>query len=144
MSAPVAAAHGAAAVPPRGRAALAVVVLMWACSAPTWLALWPRAPRALPTDALALRLDLNTATAAELEQLPGLGPTRAARIVEYRTQAPQQPAFRDVRDLGHIPGFGPALMATLAPHLRFPDSQTDEFANPNGNAEVGAASEPVP
>ena len=35
--------------------------------------------------AAADRLDLNTATAAELAKLPGIGPETAERIVEHRT-----------------------------------------------------------
>jgi competence protein ComEA len=99
---------------------------MMACAAPTWLALWPQTPRPLPPDALALRLDLNTATAAELDLLPGLGRVRAERIVAYRTQATTQPAFRELNDLSSVDGFGPTLLQSLEPHLRFPAPEAGE------------------
>lgn len=55
-------------------------------------------------------LDLNRATAAELEKLPGIGPTLAARIVNWReTHGP----FRSVEDLLSVPGIGPKTLENL-------------------------------
>ncbi|MGB9757785.1 MAG: ComEA family DNA-binding protein [Candidatus Bipolaricaulaceae bacterium] len=55
-------------------------------------------------------LDLNRATAAELEKLPGIGPTLAARIVAWReTHGP----FRTVEDLLAVPGIGPKTLENL-------------------------------
>ncbi len=52
-------------------------------------------------------LDINRATAAELERLPGIGPTLARRIVEWReTRGP----FRSVEDLLQVPGIGPKTL----------------------------------
>src|SRR5262249_33419329 len=50
-------------------------------------------------------LDLNTATRAELLQLPGIGPGLADRILAYRKA---HGPFRHVQDLRKVPGFGPA------------------------------------
>ncbi|UCF78714.1 MAG: helix-hairpin-helix domain-containing protein [Candidatus Eiseniibacteriota bacterium] len=49
------------------------------------------------------RLDLNTATAAELEALPGIGTALAARILEERARSGQ---FRSVEDLLAVRGIG--------------------------------------
>ncbi|KUG61015.1 hypothetical protein AVL61_15315 [Kocuria rosea subsp. polaris] len=57
-------------------------------------------------------LDLNTATAAELESLPRVGPVLAARIVEFRQQ---HGGFAAVADLDAVPGIGPTLMEALGP-----------------------------
>ncbi|MEX5295650.1 ComEA family DNA-binding protein [Kocuria sp. CPCC 205268] len=57
-------------------------------------------------------LDLNTATAAELESLPRVGPVLAGRIVEFRQQ---HGGFTAVTDLDAVPGIGPALMDALVP-----------------------------
>lgn len=55
-------------------------------------------------------LDLNRATALELEKLPGIGPTLAARIVSWReTHGP----FKSVDDLLAIPGIGPKTVENL-------------------------------
>lgn len=55
-------------------------------------------------------LNLNTATAAELEALPGVGPVLAGRIVEYRDQ---HGGFRTVDELRDVPGIGDAIFAEL-------------------------------
>jgi competence protein ComEA len=60
------------------------------------------------------QLDLNRATAEELELLPGIGPSKAAAIVEDRTR---RGPFRTVEDLDRVTGFGPKTVRTLAPHL---------------------------
>ena len=51
----------------------------------------------------AYRVDLNRAPLAELEQLPGVGPQRAARIDAYRRQ---HGGFRSVEELRKVHGFG--------------------------------------
>ena len=57
-------------------------------------------------------LDLNHASAEELDRLPGIGPAVAARIVEYRAAHGR---FDTVEELDSVKGIGPALMAKLAP-----------------------------
>jgi competence protein ComEA len=55
-------------------------------------------------------IDLNTATAAELERLPLIGPSLAARIVAHRER---HGPFAAVEDLVQVPGIGPATLARL-------------------------------
>ncbi|MFQ5860100.1 MAG: helix-hairpin-helix domain-containing protein [Dehalococcoidia bacterium] len=56
------------------------------------------------------RVNLNTASQAELEQLPDIGPVKAQAIIEYReTNGP----FRRVEDLLLVPGIGPATLQQL-------------------------------
>lgn len=57
-------------------------------------------------------LNLNTATAADLEALPRVGPVLAGRIVEFRDQ---HGGFTAAGDLDAVPGIGPALMEALLP-----------------------------
>lgn len=59
-------------------------------------------------------VDLNRATAAELDQLPGIGPSLAAAIVTWRTD---HGPFKRIDDLLDVPGIGPAKLATLADHV---------------------------
>ena len=55
-------------------------------------------------------LDINRATAAELETLPGVGPVLAARILSYRDQ---YGPFRQIEDLLGVSGIGEAKLAAL-------------------------------
>jgi competence protein ComEA len=60
-------------------------------------------------------IDLNSATADQLDSLPGVGPTTAAAIITYRHQ---HGAFRSVDDLADVSGIGPAKLAQIRPHVR--------------------------
>ena len=59
-------------------------------------------------------LNLNTATISELDALPGIGPSRAAAILQYRER---QGRFSSVDELERVPGFGPAAVARLESQL---------------------------
>ncbi|MCX7623131.1 MAG: ComEA family DNA-binding protein [Thermomicrobium sp.] len=54
------------------------------------------------------RIDLNRATAEELEGLPGVGPALARRIVEYRAQ---HGPFRSVEELVNVAGISERMVA---------------------------------
>jgi competence protein ComEA len=74
----------------------------------------PGPPRSGATDRPE-RLDLNRATALELERLPRVGPVLAGRIVALRDSLG---GFRDVAQLEQVRGIGPALLERLAPLVR--------------------------
>jgi competence protein ComEA len=56
------------------------------------------------------KVNLNTATAAQLDELPGIGPALAQRIVAYREQ---HGGFRTVDELQKVPGIGPAKFGQM-------------------------------
>ncbi len=64
--------------------------------------------------AASRQIDVNTASVAELERLPGIGPTLARRIVADR-QA--HGPFTAVEDLSRVDGIGPKTSAALEGYI---------------------------
>lgn len=59
-----------------------------------------------------LLLDVNTAEAADLEELPEVGPSTARSIVEYRES---NGSFRSLDELEEVPGIGPKTLEKIKP-----------------------------
>ncbi|MCL4274234.1 MAG: ComEA family DNA-binding protein [Anaerolineales bacterium] len=56
------------------------------------------------------RININTATVSELDSLPGIGPSLAQRIVDYRTQ---NGAFSTIEGIMEVSGVGPATFENI-------------------------------
>jgi competence protein ComEA len=67
---------------------------------------------ASPATLTQRRVNINTAAAAELDALPGVGPATARQIVEYRTA---HGPFKTLDDLRKIKGLGPKKLEKLQP-----------------------------
>ncbi|HCN78439.1 MAG TPA: DNA-binding protein [Verrucomicrobiales bacterium] len=63
-------------------------------------------------------VDLNSATPAELERLPGIGPVLAIRIVEHRP-------YRSIEELARVPGIGEKIILQLKPLVKTEVSTPD-------------------
>lgn len=71
----------------------------------------PRSSRKAPP---AGPVSLNTGSQAELETLPGVGPSLAGKILAYRRE---KGGFSSIDELDAVPGVGPATLARLRPYL---------------------------
>ena len=56
-------------------------------------------------------INVNTASASELERLPGIGPKKAQAILQTRGEAP----FASIDDLQRVRGIGPKTLERLRP-----------------------------
>lgn len=90
------------------RLVLAVVSAL-ALATPTFAQSPTPAPKQASTSAL---INLNTATAAQLESIPGIGAKTAERIVEYRQK---NGAFKKVEDLMNVRGVGEKSFLKIKP-----------------------------
>ena len=90
------------------------------------------------------RIDINTASAAELESLPGVGPAKAQAIVAHREVAP----FKSTDELVEVKGIGEKLYAQLKDRVvvsgaaaRKPGS-ADPAVGADGKGNRSAAAKP--
>ncbi len=74
----------------------------------------PAAPVTSQTQEL---IPLNSADAQQLEQLPGIGPTLAERIIAFRTE---HGGFSDIAELDAVPGIGQVLFERLKDRVSVP------------------------
>ena len=59
-------------------------------------------------------ININQATASELDALPGVGPVLAGRIVQWRSA---HGSFSSINDLENVPGIGPKVFANLRSYI---------------------------
>jgi competence protein ComEA len=60
------------------------------------------------------RVNINTAAATELDALPGIGPTTAQAIVDYRLQ---HGSFKFIQDIQNVPGIGSATYDRIKDYI---------------------------
>jgi competence protein ComEA len=72
------------------------------------------AASAAPSATATTLVNLNTATEAQLEELPGVGPVTAQAIIDWRTS---NGGFTSVEELLEVDGIGAATLADLAPYV---------------------------
>jgi len=66
------------------------------------------------------KVNINTATASQLSELPGVGEKLAARIVEFRQK---QGPFKSTQELMNVKGIGEKNLQKLQPYLTVSDAR---------------------
>jgi competence protein ComEA len=64
-------------------------------------------------DSITEPIDVNTASASELQKLPGIGPKLSQRIVDTREKS----LFKSVDELRRVPGIGPKTLAKIRSYV---------------------------
>jgi competence protein ComEA len=97
---------------------LVLVVLVVRAYLPVWFT--RPLPNSIRTSVASL--DINQATPAELQSLPGVGPELAAAIVAKRSNQP----FGNVGELRTVPGIGPKTFDVLKSHVVVSEPMVDK------------------
>ncbi len=96
------------------------------CTALLCLLLWSGGgPAAWAQEPGGKAVNINAATVADLEKLPGIGPSTAQRIVEYREK---NGPFKKVEDLMNIRGIGEKSFLKLKPLVVVGPARADKAA----------------
>jgi competence protein ComEA len=67
-----------------------------------------------PTNPTHPRININTAAASDLELLPGIGPSLAQKIIEFRQE---NGPFETIEDLLDVSGIRPSKLEEIRDHV---------------------------
>ena len=84
-------------------------------------------------------INLNSASAAELQQVPGIGPSTAEKILQMRSS---YGAFKSVDDLLAIKGIGPKRLEKMRKYLTVEKAAQDKKASTSAQAAPAPAKSP--
>ena len=89
-----------------------VMVALALCAGPVWVEAAQDASASARQRVPGELIDLNQASAAQLESLPGVGEVTAARIIEYRQE---NGGFKKIEELMNVRGIGERSFLRLRP-----------------------------
>src|SRR4051812_42647887 len=93
------------------------------------------APKKASSKVISGVLNLNTASAGQLDQMPGVGPKAAERIIAFRAKTP----FTRPEDLVKVKGFGKKKLDKLKAHLAVSGPTTLKITSADGSFDEPAA-----
>jgi len=102
---------------------VATVATMFTIAGPVGRAYSELLPQQSSAQTTATALNLNTATQADLEKLPGVGPAMAKQILDYRQK---NNGFKKVEELMNIKGIGEKSFLKLKPLVTVAPPKTQE------------------
>ena len=102
---------------------VATVATILTMAGPVGWAFSEAQPRQSATQTAATVLNLNTATQADLEKLPGVGAATAKQILDYRQK---NNGFKKVEELMNIKGIGEKSFLKLKPLVTVAPAKTQE------------------
>jgi competence protein ComEA len=105
------------------RIVIAVALLLGLSAATSAAQDAPRRSSATSSATVASPINLNTASVAQLETLPGIGKSTAERILEYRQK---NGSFKKVEDLMNVRGVGEKSFLKLKPLVTVAPSKGDQ------------------
>jgi competence protein ComEA len=92
------------------------------------------APKKASSKVISGVLNLNTASQGQLDQMPGIGPKAAERIIAYRAKTP----FTRPEELVRVKGFGKKKLDRLKGHLAVSGPTTLKVTAADGSVEEPA------
>ena len=110
-------------------AALLLAIVLWTTSVWIYRSKFQGTDHGIPSE---LVVDLNEATQAELNLLPGVGEKLADDILKYRDEVG---AFRSVDELKHIRGIKEARLASLRKHVTVRGENDDRVGQATNRLE---------
>ena len=84
-------------------------------------------------------VNVNTASQSQLETLPGIGPSKAAAIIEYRST---NGAFTSISQLDAVPGIGPSTLQKISPLVSLDGEGS--ATSPTHEEASASSSTPIP
>lgn len=83
-------------------------------------------------------VNINTASQSELESLPGIGPSKATAIIQYRTD---HGPFTSVDQLDNVSGIGAATLNNIRAQVEIGDGQTVTPASESASAPASGSTQ---
>lgn len=83
-------------------------------------------PNSSTTDTTSKKVNINTATQEELDTLPGIGPSIAAKIIDYREQNGK---FNSIEEIKEVSGIGEAKYEKIKDSITIKWKILDKFRN---------------